>query len=418
MVDISKVINAPVDPIADTNVICVPTMPMLPQTIAMIKRKSTYYTGLQQRHLLDLLKLADRKHISNVKVMLTLRKLRLNEEFEALGDLFDLDKITTEKYFNESMHDVRNLVDVITSTQSLHHHDQKSNEECSVEEDRNFITPQSIDSSKMRNVITKDELDQFYTSSSAESEASESSSNSYAPSEHDADVNTDDFMSASDDDDDDFSSGSDQPVKGEKDQYCHLCNEYFTAGGINYHIRKAHSLGLDLNKRTCGLCLEKFTTKDLLRSHQDSVHNGNAFGCDCGREFQKKRAIVRHVLKDHAKLQSHLCDECGTGFTFEYDLMKHIRQRHRYKIYECHLCTSKYRTPYSLQAHIVAVHTNERPFKCDFAGCNKAFNRKSSRDTHRRVHSKDKFECPICSKQFSFKCNLTAHKRNIHGMMQ
>lgn len=87
-----------------------PILEMLPLTIALMKRKSLHYMGLQADRFSRLLELArTRKSFTEIKIMLTLRKLRLKEDFETLGDLFDLDKTTTEKYFNQTKYRVAEL---------------------------------------------------------------------------------------------------------------------------------------------------------------------------------------------------------------------------------------------------------------------------------------------------------------------
>lgn len=45
----------------------------------------------------------EKTKLSECKVMLTLRKIRLNEEFQTLGDLFDINRRTAGAYFNDSV---------------------------------------------------------------------------------------------------------------------------------------------------------------------------------------------------------------------------------------------------------------------------------------------------------------------------
>lgn len=390
---------------------CEPIMPMLPLTVALMKRKSPYYMGLQQSRFLRLLQLASqRSQLSDVMVMITLRKLSLNEEFEALGDLFDIDKTTTEQYFHESKHIVINLVDILATTTPSSIPIEASPEPLIKMEqfakvevpDPMLVEPIKLcndyDAANEVNEVEQDEVEPSSPESSA----------SYIGSENDPDFQSDDF----DSDTTGSLSGSDI----ERTDECTICNQLFAHRRLETHIQSHFNFN-NVSSTTCGLCLETFETKLLIRAHQKDTHGGGAYCCDvCGRKFTSKRSVNLHILTKHAELKTFLCDLCGDGFAHHSVLSEHIKRKHvRLRKYECDLCDKKYLNRKTLEAHICAIHTDKRPFKCTVKGCSKTFNRESSYNYHSRAHAEDKFQCTICSKLFSYKTNLRTHLRNIHG---
>jgi len=78
--------------------------------------------------------------------------------------------------------------------------------------------------------------------------------------------------------------------------------------------------------------------------------------------------------------------------------------------YKCKLCDVFYPKKWYLKLHI-RTHTNERPYVCDFEGCNKSFARPGSlsehkKRTHERVLS---HACPICEKAFYDRSDMLTH---------
>lgn len=389
-------------------------MPLMPLTVELMRRKSFYYMGLEPSLFFRLLQII-KGTVSEIsdplvetKIMLTLRKHRLNEEFEALGDLFDIDKTTAQRHYAESKNLLSNLFHSLTSS---------------------LATPISKQPTYVKNPLL---AEKHYVSKYKE-EKDESSSElevkykGYVNSDSSIDSNDfNDHQSESDDieSDDIESDNSDyrnselelepKEILVKEKVKCPLCGK--TCGRLEYHMETNHLNPQYLNKTICGLCFQKFRTHQKLRAHQIDAHNGNACVCDvCGKSFKKFSAAKEHILKVHSKLKPFLCHFCAAGFFSLGKLKIHTHNVHlQIRNHECNLCAKKYLQATELQAHIRSMHTKERPFQCRFEGCAKSFCRSGSRHTHEQMH-KVHFSCEICSKVFSFRHNLQTHCKNIHG---
>ncbi|XP_037051840.1 uncharacterized protein LOC119085530 [Bradysia coprophila] len=382
-----------------------PIIPMLQGTVSLIKRKPLLYTGMQTSRFVRLQKLADEWNFPELKLLLTLRKLHLDEEFEILGDAFDLDKSTSEQYYHESRHTVLGLVDRLDNTlTSTSAPDPATNsqfealfepviklEKC----DRPLISdPIAVDDS-----IAVDEL-YALDDSAAETIADDCDDIGFGlptvPTEEETGWLSDDIRKRT----------------GE----CSVCHKFYVPRLLNSHMETVHFNLSNLNRTICGLCWQEFATQTLLRKHQKEVHRGCSHGCDiCGKRFASKQYLSVHILTRHTQLKTYLCDTCGEGFAVPVLLQYHMKQKHPIHGHDCHLCKMKFVTAAALNDHCVARHTEERRFKCDFKGCGKTFKWRTSFKSHRRVHASDKYECSVCLKRFSFKGNLRNHLKMIHN---
>lgn len=382
--------------------------PLMPLTVELMRRKCLYYMGLEQRLFFRLLRIIKRTMIDTtdslmeIKIMLTLRKHRLNEEFEALGDLFDIDKTTAQRYYAESKDLVSKLYHSLTNSVSSpilqETNDVKS---CFRTEDR---------------PSNEDEEDDKDSSSESEIKYKGNAAT-------DSDVDSDDFKDSHSETDDsdieseDFDNSDVEPDDEESKKNlvdCPICGSFVR--WLDNHIKNTHWYPQHLNKTLCGLCFVKFQSNKRLRDHQLASHNGNACKCDlCGRMFKKLSDTKTHILRVHSKVNPFLCHLCGVGFFYEGKLKVHMESAHSLiRSHECSLCDKKYAQAKALRIHTLAAHTSERPYKCRFDGCAKSFGRQGSRYTHEQMH-KTKFACEICWKEFSFKQNLQTHCKNIHG---
>ncbi|KAE8233166.1 hypothetical protein CF326_g1795 [Tilletia indica] len=141
----------------------------------------------------------------------------------------------------------------------------------------------------------------------------------------------------------------------------------------------------------------------------------------CQIQFASSAELTAHLTEAHVGSGKSEyvclwegCDRNGRVFTQRQKLCRHLQSHTGDRPHQCHICQKRFTETMTLSQHIRAAHTTERPYKCDFPGCNKAFSVAGSLTIHKRTHSGEKpFKCPFegCDKAFAESSNLSKHVR-------
>ncbi|KAL2090603.1 hypothetical protein ACEWY4_012866 [Coilia grayii] len=171
-------------------------------------------------------------------------------------------------------------------------------------------------------------------------------------------------------------------------------------------------------------CTSSFETRQKLKLHLlFHTEDQRPFKCSvegCGWSFTTSYKLKRH-LQSHDKLRPFRCEweGCGRRFTTVYNLKAHAKAHDRENAFACEVCSERFRSATRLANHQRTHFEPERPYKCEFPGCEKTFITFSALFSHNRTHFREtgQFTCtfPGCDKRYDKACRLKIHLRSHTG---
>ncbi|XP_069509683.1 zinc finger protein GLI1 [Ambystoma mexicanum] len=159
----------------------------------------------------------------------------------------------------------------------------------------------------------------------------------------------------------------------------------------------------------------------------DVVYETNCHWEGCSQEFDIQEQLVHHINNEHihGEKKEFVChwQDCSREqrpFKAQYMLVVHMRRHTGEKPHKCTFegCNKAYSRLENLKTHLRS-HTGEKPYVCEHEGCNKAFSNASDRAKHQnRTHSNEKpYVCKIpgCTKRYTDPSSLRKHVKTVHG---
>ncbi|XP_077267818.1 uncharacterized protein LOC143900399 isoform X4 [Temnothorax americanus] len=162
---------------------------------------------------------------------------------------------------------------------------------------------------------------------------------------------------------------------------CEYCGKKFKVkSDMRLHVRFKHKESPII----CDVCGKTCSNSNSLYVHQKWAHFKPKYECEiCKRRMVTQENLDQHILLQHERRESFVCEECGKSFSENHRLKQHMMTHTGDRPFDCHICGKAFARRTAYRQHLL-IHTGKRPYICDI--CGKAFTQKPGLICHRKSH--------------------------------
>ncbi|GLV34304.1 uncharacterized protein CBL_00234 [Carabus blaptoides fortunei] len=215
--------------------------------------------------------------------------------------------------------------------------------------------------------------------------------------------------------------------------FCSVCSLTFNTdiGSKIHRTTQEHKYAVLTKKygkditRTCKHCYLRFSNVLLLKNHLQKQHPEHYFSCpQCGLKFTLSQEVTQHIKAKACNFESSPtvayfnCEKCPYKSNSEANYLFHMAlhsvpcttyhmsnqasgtsRKRPVQRFKCPVCQKFFRKS-SLRCH-VRLHTNERPFKCQF--CKASYARKNNLVDHIKQQHEEQYKKTVDDEEFAEK---------------
>ena len=171
-------------------------------------------------------------------------------------------------------------------------------------------------------------------------------------------------------------TGREVKVVGEEKSIhaCSVCKkEYTSYSGLSLH-KKIH----EEKKFKCDLCSYCSHYKANIDKHKEAVHfpedgSTDLVPClECGKQFKTIEAKNKHVRIMHVESElkpTHVCPDCGLGFSVQRKLKAHMKVHSNVMDHACEHCEMRFKRSKALNDHIKNIHLKQKEVCIETCHC-------------------------------------------------